>query len=212
MQTFLFIVAGVVIGLLVILGATWYWFKRGLSVPGKTSRQRSSLSEIADSLPPFRITLHPGEGIWDQKIEAFSEVIESSDFQLIGDYTIPEMGNLPVRGFCHSGEGVHAVVYAYPQVGLVVDLMKVYRHHKVTVTTAPRDGLEHPDSSLLICVPPAPDDDGIRAIWPQMLSTLDDHSQEDEVIPVSSRTFIAAFTSSYAAEMDWRIRRGGDQR
>ncbi|MEM7250756.1 MAG: hypothetical protein AAF493_05000 [Pseudomonadota bacterium] len=211
MDTFLLIVAAVVVGLLVIFGIAWYWFRTRLGAAPRDERPSSE----TDSIPPFRISLMPRpETPWQlaDDVEMLSDVIEQSGFRRVSDFAIPEMKDLSVRGFCDRTRAAYAIIYEHPQVGLVVDAVRIHKQATATVTSAPNDGLDHPDTSLRAEVPlpasPLERGETINA-WQQILTDLDQLSAERPSIPALAKTFVAAFTSSYAAEMDWRIRRGG---
>lgn len=211
MNTFLLIVAAVVVGLVVVLTLAWYWFKSRLSALSAEASPRASASGI----PPFRINLVAVDGgRWRQsaEVETVSRTIENSGFKPLADYAIPEMRDMVVRGFCDRKRAAYAIIYEHPQVGLVVDLVRIHKDVTATVTTAPDDGLDHPQNSLRteVALPAsALDKAGVLATWTQMLTELDSLSAGRTPIPALAKTFVAAFTSSYAAEMDWRIRRGG---
>ncbi|MCH9670650.1 MAG: hypothetical protein K0U93_04305 [Gammaproteobacteria bacterium] len=204
MTKFLIIVAGVVVSLLVILGAVWFWLK---------GRQTRSAPHGSTGVPPFRIELTPKPTpTWQQEaeVDTFSHVIETSGFQRIGDFAIPQMHDLMVRGFCDRKRAAFAIIYEHPQVGLVLDLVRIHKGCTATVTSAPDDGLDHPGNTARTQIPfENLDEDGASATWAKMLPALDELCKDKTPIPALPKTFVAAFTSSYAAEMDWRIRRGG---
>ncbi|MGI9629199.1 MAG: hypothetical protein ACR2QM_20415, partial [Longimicrobiales bacterium] len=124
-------------------------------------------------------------------------------YKQAGDFRVPEMRNLPIRGFAHPGMNFFAAVYEHPVAGVVADVVCLLQDGwTLTVTTAPETGLDQ-----------APRSPMIRMETPERLNGLHDRMRRE--VPNRPRVnatpdrFAMMFVESYKREMDWRIARLG---
>ena len=205
MKTFLIVVAAVVVGLFLFLALAWLWLKRKISGFGE------ALAALAASPPPpFRITLEPVEA-WDwedsARVESASAELASLGYEVVGDFSIPEMDDLPVRGFAQTEWGFYAAVYEHPEAGVIADVVcsltdGTHRTH----STAPESGLDQPPHSFIVRLPLQA---GERGVVGQLHEGLRSGVADVERVPVFAGGFVDRFLQAYHREMDFRIARQG---
>lgn len=212
MQTFLIVVAAVVVGLLIVVAIVFFWLKLKLK---KLARGiTAAVGALQGGVPPFRISLEPVEGHSWSAADALGSVtraLESCGYVPADDYAIPEMEGVHVRGLAHSGVNAVAAVYEHPQAGLVVDLVRLHTDRvNVLVSNGPESGLEEPPNKIVhrTNVNLGNQDEVNEAIL-RMHEKLLQLSAGHQPVQVVRRLFPMIFTTAYAAEMDWRIKRGG---
>lgn len=209
METFLLAVAGGMVGLVVVIGCAYLWIRR------KLRGIRAALGTLAGAMagiPPLRITLQvaaPERSPFndDEAVDEATRSFEAAGYESIADYTIDEMEGVALRGFRHPRALSFGVVYDHPQAGVFGDVVSLFRDRTVvTVTTGPDSGMDSPHhaerihQSLDITEPEAAG---------RLHQCLRQAARGREPVRKRGESFAAVFTSAYAMEMAWRIRRGG---
>jgi hypothetical protein len=206
MQTFLLAALGVIAGLVVLAGGFWLWLRRKLRGLGEAI----GALVAGMTVPPFRISLRPLAGARfraaDQVARA-SQGLTSVGYRPVGDFEVPEMDGVVVRGFWHPRQGSYAALYEHPQAGVVADLVALFRDRSlVTVSTTPETGLDRPSRAPLVRLE-------LDLAHADAASRLHERLLEASGGRTSIRTrpeeFARAFVGAYAMEQDWRIARGG---
>lgn len=206
MKTFLIAVAGVIVGLVLVVALGFFWLKRKIRGIGDALAAVFS----AGAVSPFRVSLRPAGGEpWNDAaaIDAATRSFEAAGYEPAGDYEIPEMEGVAVRGFWHSDTQSFAALTDHPQAPVFADLVRLFRDRTgLTVTTAPRTGMDHPPylrRERLELDITALETAG------QLHEHLVELSAGREPVRKQARSFADAFVSMYAMEMNWRIERGG---
>jgi hypothetical protein len=207
MTKVLLIIAGVLLGLLLLGFLAWSWIK------GKLRRLLEAIGGMlgASAVPPFRITLetkdatewqHPAE--IDTATRAFLEL----GYERVDDFDIEEISDVSLRGFWHPTVQSFAVVYDHIEIGAFADVVGfLVDGTHVTFTSAPLDGLDQPDYSRKahLDVRIGTSSDAARQMHARLLSEC----RGLELSPTRREDFSSTFESAYAREMDWRIERNG---
>ena len=205
MDTFLQVVFGVLVAFAVVIAIGWWWFKRKVASLGDALGEM--LNALAGGVSPFRITLTPIDNpAWSdqQTLAKHGDALLALGYVAAGDYQIEEMEGVLLRGFCHQADACAAALYEHPQAAeLMLDINRVHSDRTVVLSTnSPDPGLEMPPNKLTKRVSGTLD-------VAQMHKTVLAASEGHEPVPCSPRLFPTMFTAAYAAEMDWRIERGG---
>lgn len=206
MQTFLIAVAGAMVGLVLVVWLGWLWLKRKFRGLGDALKAMCAAGGIA----PLRISLRtPEEPPWREasSVDAATRSFEAAGYQPVGDYAIPEMGEVAIRAFWHPECASYGVVYDHEQAGLFADLVRLFRDRSwLTVTTAPDTGMDRPDHARLERM--ELDVTQLDTVG-RMHEVLEDGSRGKEPVRKLAESFPTVFVGAYALEMDWRIARGG---
>jgi len=206
MQTFLIVVAGIVVGVVLVALFGFLWIRRKAKEIGRALGAAFAAAE----LPPFRIHLQPtqapdwasADGV-DRALQGFT----AAGYSHCGDFEIPEMDGLCLRSFFHRGLGSFGVLYDHPQAGLFVDLVR--EHHDgttSTVTSGPDSGMDRPDHAGLVRF--EVDVTGLNGVG-KMHERLESETAARDGMPASAADFPHVFVEHYHQGMDWRIARGG---
>ena len=207
MQTLLIVTAGVVGGLLIVVALGWWWIKRKLKGLGEAL---GALAAGLGGVPPFRITLEEvAEPAWREpgRVLAATGGFEAIGYRTVGDYRIPEMEGVWLRGFWHTQDGTFAALYDHPEAGTCADVVGLFRDRTLlTVSTSPETGMDRPERSPLERMDLDLDD---PASAEKLHDRLVEASEPREGIETEADQFTRVFISAYKLEQDWRIGRGG---
>lgn len=189
-------------GFVVILGAGFLFIRHKVGTLG-------GLLGGVVALPPFRIRLVPSaEAPWHD-IEAADELtagLHSLGYECVGDFEIPEMEGLALRGFRHPEIDALAAVSDVENVGVFGEVvMELFDGSQLTVTSGPRTGLDHPEARRVIYIEADSNDSEAAHLLHERL--LEEARGRETMLIDSS--FEHAFTDAYEREMNWRIERGG---
>lgn len=210
MNPFLMGLLGAVVGALALALVAWWWFRR------KLRRLAEGLGEyisgLSAAVPPFRITLRKdADPDWHdvQVVGRATSELERLGYQRAGDFVVPELNDMPLRGFAHPESGVVAALYENPANDLLVaDLVAFYFDDtSCTVSNAPETGLERPPFARLLGV-----DMNLNANPLAVVELHDAVSREREgrrMDEVPVERFAECFTKAWARTMDWHVERGG---
>lgn len=210
MQTFLIVVAGVVVGLALFVALAIGWIK------SKIGEVCESIVQLvkAGGIPPFRIRLDAieDEPEWHDS-EAFAEAtnaFEAAGYTRGTDYEVREMEAVRVRALHHRETGFFAALYDHPEAGVFADVFQEFDDGtSVTITTAPESGLDQPTHAQHFRVEGQVREDGVAR-------TLHDRLAHESIGRTGYTTrpedFAHVFCEGYAQSMDWRIARGGVSR
>ena len=212
MSTFLLAVLGTLVGLLLVVALAWIWLKRKLA---RFVRDLGEALGAAGGVSPFRITLEPSADLeWSgsDTVDSVTAALADLGYEPAGDFRVPEMAGVKLRGLVNGEACTLAALYEHPQVERpLLDLMRLHedRHH-VLVSTAPEDGMDAPPRKIARRVThDLGDQDAVHAALESMHEQLLAESAGRTPVPIAPRLFALTFTTAYAAEMDWRIARGG---
>ena len=104
MSTFLLAVLGTLVGLLLVVALVWLWLKR------KLARFVRDLGEAfgsaAGGVSPFRITLEPvADPEWSRSdsVDALTAALVELGYEPAGDFLVPEMEGVKLRGLVNGG-------------------------------------------------------------------------------------------------------------
>lgn len=206
MYGFFLIATGVLIGLGLGLGI--------LVLQSRRRRRRPSGRPVepveAMAVPPFRISLRPVTSPrWNQAhaIARSSSEFEAVGYRPVGDFEVPELSGVGVRGFWHPGRLCYAALYEHPHAGVVADAVGLFRDRTmVTVSSTPETGLDRPDRAPLVrLVLDLEQAGGVKNLHDRLIEA----SGGRESIQTRPEQFVRAFVGAYAFEQDWRISRGG---
>lgn len=202
MKTFSIAALTVLLLIAATVGLGFLWIRRKLV-------QLGGMLRGLDSLPPFRIRLLPSAVAPWRDIDAADELtagLQALGYECVGDFEIPEMGEVALRGFRHAEADALAAIYDVPEVGVHLDVvMELMDGTHLTVTSGKETGLDQPEASRMLHVEADPNDSETAPRLHQRLLDLA-HGRETMLIDSS---FEHAFTEAYEREMSWRIRRGG---
>lgn len=212
MSTFILGLLGVIVGLALVGAIVWFWIKR------KVGRFLVGLGEaigLGGAVPPFRITLEPSSDLeWTGRdtVDSITAALEAIGYVRAGDFLVAEMGGVKLRGLVNGEACTLAALYEHPQIDTpLLDLLGLHqdRHH-VLVTTAPDDGLDTPPSKTVHrAVNDLAEREAVGPAVGAMHETLLADSAGRQPIAIGPTLFPLTFATAYAAEMDWRISRGG---
>jgi len=208
MKTFLLVTGGVVVGLLVVVSIGWLWLRRKLRGIGEALG--ALVTDLAGAVPPFRISLVPSSRPeWSDpaRVLCVSGGFEGEGYQAVGDFEVPEMEGVVLRGFWHPRQHGFAVIYDHPQAGICVDLVALFSDRTLlTVSHSPETGMDRPERSRLVRMQVDLDEPaGAAALHERLVQ----ESAGREPIAVRADHFVRTFTGAYQLEQDWRIARGG---
>ncbi len=206
MQTFLIVVAGVVVGLMLFAALALRWVK------GKIGDVCDSIVQLvkAGGIPPFRIRLEPSANTeWQNEdaIQTASNQLERAGYARAGEFEVRALEGVKLRAFWHRESSFFAALYDHPHAGVFADVFREYDDGtSVTVTTAPETGLDQPSHALSFRVDGQIVEDGVAL-------ALHERLQHESIGRTGYATrpedFEQVFTEGYAQVMDWRIARGG---
>jgi hypothetical protein len=206
MKTFLFAVLGMIVGLVLLAGGLWLWLRRKLRKLGEAIG--AAIAGMA--VPPFRISLTPLDAPRFRDARALTRAsasFESTGYRKVGDFEVPEMQGVVVRGFWHPRQLSYAALYEHPQAGVVADVVALFRDRTMaTVSTAPETGLDRPARAPMVRLEL---DLARRDAAEQLHDRLVELSGVRRSIRTGPEQFARAFVGAYALEQDWRIARGG---
>jgi hypothetical protein len=199
-------VAGsIVLGLL-----AWWWFRR------KLRRLAEGIGELVTGLsagvPPFRITLRPATGPeWNEPevVERASCELERNGYGRAGDFVVPELNDMPLRGFVHPVSGVTVALYESSVTDLLVaDVVAfLFDDTSITVTNAPDTGLERPPFARLTRRDINLNANPIGIVDLHDVVTREREGRRMDETPVER--FAERFVGAWSRMMDWHVERGG---
>ncbi|MEM7403703.1 MAG: hypothetical protein AAF458_00360 [Pseudomonadota bacterium] len=207
MGTFFSVVAGVVVGGIILIALGWIWLKR------KFSKLGDALQEIAaalsgENVPPFRITVTSAEAdaAWrdEQGMLGRTQELDELGYEHAGDFRIAEIEGVLLRAACHRSDACMAVVFEHPQAeSLLVDIVRSHGDHlSVLATNAPDQGMHQPPTKTTVRL-------AADATIADLHQAAMQASRGHEAVAVTPRLFPMLYAAAYAAEMDWRIECGG---
>jgi hypothetical protein len=203
---FFLIATGVLIGLGLGMGI--------LVLQSRRPRERPSapLAEPLEAMavPPFRISLRPvASPDWNRadSIARCASEFEAVGYRPVGDFEVPELSGVGVRGFWHPKRLCYAALYEHPHAGVVADAVGLFRDRTMlTVSSTPETGLDRPERAPLVrLVLDLEQAGGVQSLHDRLLEA----SGGRESIQTRPEQFVRAFVGAYAFEQDWRISRGG---
>jgi hypothetical protein len=165
MQLFFTIVAGIVVGFLLVVALIYVFVRLWLK---RTIKQFAHLASeatkgISQFMQPLRITLQrerdPG---WNDKaaVDRLVRPLIAAGFQDAGVYTIEEFPVIAFQALAQPDKSVYAAVYEHPDNGVWLDVVSRYEDGTaLTSTTAKGAGIDHrrtsqPNDSTPIPIPP----------------------------------------------------------
>lgn len=205
MQTFLIVVAAIVVGLPLAVVIAWQvlkWkLKKAFGGVGEAFKQWGEAMKPSD---PLRLTLErddeaapKDDAEWSRWVSGFAE----AGLESVGVFRTPENPAVVLHGFVDERRRFAAVVYRLGAVGPYADVASIYPDGRaVTHTSSPDPGLDQPEWRTMVRMSDVTAADLIAA-----------HVRERHVgEPVAARAsdFKPLFERAYAREMDWRMVRG----
>lgn len=206
MKIFLIVVAGVVVGVLILAALALAWIKR------KVGSVCEAITQIAmaGGLTPFRIHLENAEEVaWSdaEGVDRATRHLKAVGYMALHDYTIPEMEDVRLRAFWHPQLHCYAVLYDHGQAGVFADVVRDFDDGThLTVSCAPESGMDRPLHAPLVRLALDVRD---NATAQTLHDRLVQESADRAATPNRAEDFEHIFTEAYAQEMDWRIARGG---
>jgi hypothetical protein len=207
MQTFLMIVGGLVVGLLLFLVGTIIALR--LFVGSKLKMIKEVLERLAadasTAVPPFQLKLTPlPEGAsQDERVSTLAQELQIRGFESAGDFVADLTPlELNVRLLAQRDLGMQAAIYSHPQAGVWVDLVTRYTDGRVVCDTSLRDHLMESMPKKQIRFHPA-------------ASASEVYEQHVALRPpgdwrhIPTADLPSLFESIYAEELEWRGSRGG---
>lgn len=210
MNPFLMGLVGAVAGALALALLAWWWFRRKLRRLAEGLRE--FIAGVSTSVPPFRIALREEPALeWNDVsvVDRASAELERHGYGRAGDFIVPELNEMPLRGFVHPESGVVAALYENPADDLLAaDLVAFYLEDtSSTVSNAPETGLVRPPFAKHRRL-----DVNLNA---NPLAVVDLHDavkgecEGKRMDKVSVEGFADKFTGAWARAMDWHVDRGG---
>ncbi|MGB0579626.1 MAG: hypothetical protein ACPGVU_07990 [Limisphaerales bacterium] len=167
-------------------------------------------AQIGFRIPPYRVTLEPKDRPpWrnPQAVMLLSAKLEELGYEMTGEYVVPEIRRMKLRGFCHLEENLFGMVAEMRDSKVIVELM-VWREDGTVVKAGnERDtGFELPDflhfqrfDADLIKNPDAVKD------FHEFL--VDDSNSVPRGTVTSLEQFETIFEKDWARVMDWGVER-----
>ena len=216
LTTFLYIVLGAVIGIVMVPVLLWVFFKF-LAKPlfrrwlKRLEKKLAEMGALYPPVPPFRVTLEScDEPEWPHPkvVDQATSDLEAIGYEAVGDYSIQEMYPLTLRAFANPQAGAYAVVYDFAgdSPGVVVDLVTQF-HDKtgVTCSNAPIQGLDEPPWEEKHLVQKKIEEGAIADI----AAKLEEVAAGRDKLSVAADRFVQVFQDAYGRKMDWQVNRGG---
>jgi hypothetical protein len=207
MQTFLMIVGGFVVGLILFLVATIVALR--FFVRSKLGQLKDVIERlVADAsiaVPPFRLKLTPlSPGAWqDKRVATLAGELGVRGFESAGDFVADLTPlELNVRLLAHRDLGMQAAIYAHPQAGVWIDLVTRYSDGRVVCDSSLRDHLMESMPQKQIRFHPAA---SANEVYEQHVALRPPGDWRH----VSAENIPSLFEAIYAEEMEWRGARGG---
>ncbi|QDV51270.1 hypothetical protein [Gimesia fumaroli] len=214
MLTILYVALGVILGFVILILIIWFWLK--YKFRKFTSRFAEELADAFKNAggfaPPLRIDLEPmDEPEWtdSEKIAMLSAALNEAGYAPDGLYEAYAPVHIKIQGFKNRNLPGFAALYEIDQIGAIhLDLVCEYSDGThVTVSTAPDDGMDHPEFSTMIRL------SHLDLSKPEQVQELYQRMQEEingkTMVDQTNRSFEEVFENSWARSMDWRIERGG---
>lgn len=201
--------AGVVAGILVTAIFDRWWFSR------KLRKLAAGIGElfggVSTEVPPFRISLQEEDQVeWRDKrvVKKVSKELKRLGYAEAGDFTIPQLDNIALRGFANDKTGSYAAVYEHHQTGKVVaDVFCAFDDTKrLTMSSAPDDGLDRPEFAPITNIRVDLNGNPIAVI--EIHEALIARRGSRNPLSVNRNGFEDAYINSYSKLMDWRLGRG----
>lgn len=202
MTVILYILLGILIGILLLVGVVWFFIKKFLHGIKQAIANMSGLGMFP---PPRRVTLKADtEGEW-QKGPALAQRVaelEELGFESAGAFTIAEMLMQPVMGLVHRASCTLAAVYPVKE-SLQMDLVCEYADgSSFTASDAGGDApLPRPDRHPCVRNPGV----SVKEFFEQYLAARPPGALKE----VAPGTFKPRFEQGHAEQMDWLVERGG---
>jgi hypothetical protein len=208
MELILQVISGniVTIGIIMVLGVTVYAVFR--------LWQRRKSRHTARTAPPTphgpdskvaRISLCAADNIkWPhpQQIQELSKSLQKLGFRHLGDFSIPQMPDMYLRGLGQPGKKLAATIYDHPLMAPLFEVAVFYQDD--TSLTVSSNAL----AALQDAPPPHPviTQSGLKPKQTLELITQYDTGQVRKVI--DRNCFIEEISRVYARRMDWKIKQG----
>lgn len=186
-----------------------WWFRRKLR---KLASGIGQLFQgISSDIPPFRIALEPEEDAdWEYKsvVKRTSRELKTMGYQLVGDFSVPQLDNRQLRAFVNPGKETYATLYEHPQTErVVVDVTSLLTDDSlITTTNAPYDGLDRPEFAPLTGLQVNLNANPIAVI--EIHEALLARRGDRRAQRIESGKFVDTHVDVYARLMDWRVDRG----
>ncbi|MGY8768963.1 MAG: hypothetical protein ACKVH8_11130 [Pirellulales bacterium] len=192
----------------VLLGFVWIRWKIKNFADQFVNQLAEMLGKM-ESIPPMRLRLESHEEIpWlDQElIDVFQALVQQQGFELIDQYEaineVQEMEYLNLQAYFHPQKNAYAIIYEAGHIGVWVDVISVYEDRsRFRVSWQVDDLMDQPPQSQVEFQP-----DCLPA---SLVDTFFSHRPQGSFAPMSAELFVSDFENAYAAEMDWRMERGG---
>jgi len=201
--------AGLVIGIVLTAVFDRWWFRRRLRKLASGIGQL--FKGIASEIPPFRIALEATEEAdWEFRsiVKRTSRELKSMGYQLVGEFTVPQLDNRQVRAFVNPDKETCATLYEHPQTErVVVDITSLLADNSlITTTNAPYDGLDRPEFAPLTGLQVNLNANPIAVIEIHEALMARRGDRRGQRIEVDK--FEDVYIDTYARLMDWRVDRG----
>lgn len=201
---------GAVFGALLIALLAWWWFRRKLRRLAEGIG--NFITGVSSQVPPFRIRLESvSEPGWNDEsaVDQVSAELERLGFRWDGDYVVPELNDMPLKGMVHSGSGIVAALYEHPATDrLIADLVAFFPDDtSCKVSNAPESGIDSPGFARKIRV--ETDLNASPSSVAELHETILTECGGRELKRVSVDEFAACFREEWARTMDWHVDRGG---
>lgn len=214
MLTFLKIFLAFVLALIVVV-VVGYWFIRW--------KLRSLFKSIVDSIgsslnsgiPPFRVTLRrldeissglEGDEFFHNKKDVDKSLQKLNDlgFEELTRFWVEEL-TMPMVLLVHRDRRSHALIYDLPNPGVWCEVVRCFKDGTRRSYTNLKDhGMDKWQPSRTEFLPELTLEELARRLWQD---TPDDNLEVHD-----AESFRDLFQNDYAAEMNWRIARGGPTR
>ena len=194
---------GIVLAVLVLLAVSAV-VVAGLVIRHKLRSLGKALNDaFGEELPTEISLINCGMPVSDKELMRRVEGLEREGFTRAGCFEVQPMDGVRVVGLVHEQDDLAAAVYRHPQAGVWADLVAVYvTAGSLTVSNAPHGAeLDHRPAHHKI-YEPVMDEQDLMDLMRRKVGTR-------ERRPVSPGSFREHFEADYAAEMRWRMDKGG---
>ena len=201
--------AGVVVGILVTAIFDRWWFSR------KLRKLATGIGElfggVSTEVPPFRISLSEDDDVaWRDKrvIKKISKELKRLGYEQSGDFVIPQLDNIALRGFANANTNTYAAIYEQHESGKVVaDVFCDFDDtNRLTMSSAPDDGLDRPEFAPITNIRVDLNGNPIAVI--EVHEALIARRGSRGALSVNRNGFEDAYVTGYSKLMDWRLTRG----
>lgn len=207
----LYVALGVVLGFVILILLIWFWIK--FKLRKFSSHLAEALSNMGGvGVPPLRIELEKNDQLeWTDsaKKKSTTQALESLGYRVAGSFDSYAPVHVKMLGFKNPDLPGFALIYEVDQANaFYLDLVcEMSDGTQITVSTAPDDGMDHPEFSKMIRMDHLnlSDESHVNVLHNRMLEEIAGKT----VVDHTDKSFEEVFKKSWARTMDWRIERGG---